>query len=107
MRSGAKGLLQVRRTILTNLQQTAGQSRIARLAYTVKSFANRFRYGFAHVLSSQCSQIPGKFVRLLIFYVKAHLLTILPSTSTILPANSAAFKSTAFAHDHATSAVIS
>ena len=72
MIGGSERLLEVRRTVLANLQKTIGKAKALFTADALQPLTKGNRDGGRHAISSQLCQLLRQAVRFLIFDVEAH-----------------------------------
>ena len=72
MIGGSERLLEVRRTVLADLQKTIGKAKALFTADALQPLTKGNRDGGRHAISSQLCQLLRQAVRFLIFDVKAH-----------------------------------
>ena len=79
------GFLEVRRAVLSNLQQPGRKCDSALTTDTFQTFPHRFGDCFRHALSRKVGELLREFVRFLVLNVQAHCGAILPYLDAILP----------------------
>ena len=87
MIGGAERLLEVRRTVLADLQKTIGKAEALFLADALEPLTKGNRDGGRHAIPSQLCQLLRQAVRFLIFDVEVHLLPFYYIIGSILPSS--------------------